>query len=147
MKTLIVTLIIASILQTTIIPINLVLMILICRAYITSDKANLYLAFIFGLLIAHLNFNNLGIESIVYLIVVLATWLLSRLRLAGNSLLIVPVAFVLLSADQLAGFYLTHQAFNFPKVIIASFLSLPMLYLVRAWEEYFIGQKDIKLKF
>lgn len=146
MKTLIVILIIASFLQSTIIPINLVLMILICRAYITSDKANLYLAFVFGLFIAHLNLNRLGIESLFYLIIVLITGLLSRLRLAGNPLLIIPVVFVLLFVDQLVGFYLTYQIFDFSKVIIASFLSLPVLYLIRAWEERFVFQKDIKLK-
>ncbi len=146
MKTLIVILIIASFLQSTIIPINLGLMILICRAYIVSDKANLYLAFVFGLFISHLNLSRLGIESLIFLVIVSATGLLSRLRLADNPLLIIPVTFVFLFADQLVGSYLAYQVFDFSKIIIASFLSLPALYLIRAWEERFIVQKDIKLK-
>lgn len=139
MKTLIIILIITSFLQTTIIPIDLVLLILICRAYIKSDKANFYLAFAFGLLVGHLNLESPGLQSLIYLTFVAATQVLSKLRLAANPLLIVPISFIFLSLNQPGTWELSKILFN-------SFLSLPVFYLIRLWEERFIVQKDIKLK-
>lgn len=139
MKTLIIILIIASFLQTTIIPIDLVLLILICRSYIKSDRTNFYLAFFFGLLVGHLNLGSPGPQSLLYLTFVAVTQVLSRLRLAANPLLIVPISFVFLFLNQLGTWELS-------KILFSSFLSLPVFYLIRLWEERFIVEKEIKLK-
>ncbi len=147
MRTLIIILIIASFLQTTIIPIDLVLLILICRAYIRSGKENFYLAFAFGLLVAHLNTVSLGLQSIIYMFIVLMTESLSKIRLAGNPLLIVPVSMVFLFLNQVIFSLVNHQSLEISNIISASLLSLPMLYLIRFWEERFIIQKEVKLKF
>lgn len=146
MKTLIIILIIASFLQTTIIPVDLVLLILICRAYLKTDRANFYLAFAFGLLVGHLNLVSPGLQSLVYLTLVAATGILSKLRLAGNPLLILPIAFILLSLNQLVSSLLMHETLEFSKIILSTLLSLPLLYLIRLWEERFIVEKEIKLK-
>lgn len=139
MKTLIIILAVAAFLQTTILPIDLVLLILICRAYIKSEKSNLYLGFAFGLLVSHLNLTSLGLQSLAYIAFVAATESLSKLRLAGNPLLIVPITLVFLSM-------LNYNTLEFSKVIFTSFLSLPILYLIRFWEERFIVRKEIRLK-
>jgi len=146
MKTLIIILIIASFLQTTILPVDLVLLVLICRAYIKSEKANLYLGFGFGLLVSHLNLTPLGLQSLVYLALVAATESLSRLRLAGNPLLIIPISLVFLSLNQIINSPISYNLLDFPKVIFVSISSLPILYLMRFWEERFIVRKEIKLK-
>lgn len=146
MKTLIIVLIISSFLQSTIVPIDLVLIILICRSYIKSDKSNLFLAFACGLLDAHLSLTSLGFASILYLSSIQATQVLSKARLAGNSLLIIPFIFVLLIINQLASSFFIHQSLEFKKVFLESLLSLPILYLVRMWEEKFIIRKEIKLR-
>lgn len=147
MKTLIVVLIIASFIQTAILPIDLVLIILICRSYTKSSVANLYLALGFGLLIAHLNLNTLGIDSLIYILAVQITQALSKVRLAGNSLLIVPITFIVLSLSHLVSSIILHQSLNlFPKVLIESLISLPIFYGIRLWEERFIVRKEIKLK-
>lgn len=147
MKTLIIILIIAAFLQTTILPIDLVLLILICRAYIKSERANLYLGFAVGLLVSHLNLASLGLQSLVYLVAVGLTESLSRLRLAGNPLLIIPISLVFLSLNQVLNSLGSQYIFEFPKVIFTSFLALPTLYLIRFWEERFIVRKEIKLRF
>lgn len=146
MKTLILILIIAAFLQTTILPVDLILLILICRAYIKSEKSNLYLGFALGLLVSHLNLTSLGLQSLVYLVFVAATESLSKLRLAGNPLLIIPISLVLLSLNQITNSLLNYTTLEFSKVIFTSFLSLPILYLMRFWEERFIVRKEIKLK-
>lgn len=147
MKTLILVLIFFSFLQTTIIPVNIVLIILICRAYLRTDPKNLFLAFAFGLLISHLNLTILGLQSITYLIIVEITQALAKSRLASNSLLIIPITLILLSLNQLANSFIIHQTVQlFPNLIIEGFLSLPIFYLIRLWEERFIVHKEIKLR-
>lgn len=146
MKTLVISLIIAAFLQITILPIDLVLLILICRAYIKSEKANLYLAFAFGLFNSHLNLNFLGLQSLVYLFVVQITESLSKLRLAGNPLLVVPISLIFLSLNQVTISIINHSSLELSKVIFTSLLSLPTFYLIRFWEERFIVQKEVKLK-
>lgn len=146
MKTLIFVLIIASFIQSTILPIDLVLIILICRSYVKSDQANLFLAFGFGLLDAHLNLTPLGLQSLVYSLAVAVTEGLSKSRLAGNSLMIIPISLVLLLINQLPLVFLRQAFPPFPKIFIEACLSLPILYLIRWWEERFIIQKQIRLK-
>lgn len=147
MRTLIFVLIIVSFIQSTILPLEGVLIILICRSYIRSDKANFFLAFGFGLLIAYLNLIVLGLPSLIYLILLSVTASLSKSRLAGNSLLIVPLSLFLLSVNQAATSVFLHQSIQlFPKVFWEALLSLPILYLLRLWEERFIVQKEIKLR-
>lgn len=144
MKTLIIILILASFLQTTIIPVNLVLLILICRSYIKSDKANLYLAFGFGLLVSHLGLTNLGLTSLIYVIIIEATMVLSKWRLADNPLLVVPISFIFLYLSILVTSGV--NAVSWPATFLASFLALPLFYVVRIWEERFIVRKEIKLR-
>lgn len=147
MKTLILILIVIAFIETTILPLDLGLLILICRSYIKTEKKNLYLALSFGLLVSHLEVLSLGLVSIVYLTAIQLTQMLSKSPLAGPNLLIVPIAFVLLSLNQITTSYLAHQTLElFPKVIIESFLSLPILYFVKLWEERFIVRREIKLK-
>lgn len=146
MKTLIISLIIASFIQYTVFSVNLVLIILICRSYLMPDKTNLYLAFAFGLLDSHLNIAPMGISSLIYLTVVTIVEGLSRSRLSGSSFLIVPLAFVLLLINQLFLLYFTNQPLDFIKVFLESIIALPVFYLVKIWEERFIVRKSGKLR-
>ncbi|MBI2597139.1 hypothetical protein HYW41_03220 [Candidatus Daviesbacteria bacterium] len=147
MKTLIFILIIASFIQTTILSVDLVLLILICRAYIRTDKNNLYLAFGFGILISYLDLRPVGNISIIYLILTELAQTLSKSRLAGNSLLIIPLSFVFLMINQIVNTLLSFDQLQlFPKIVVESLLSLPILYFLRLWEERFIVRKELKLK-
>jgi len=72
--------------------------------------------------------------------------MLSKIRLAGNPLLIVPITLVFLSLNRIINSLLSHTTWEFSGVILTAFLSLPTLYLIRFWEERFIVRKGIKLK-
>ncbi len=147
MKTLLVILIVLSFLQATIVPINLVLIILIARSLIRKDKANLYLAFTFGLLSSFFNQSTLGLESILYLLIVEATHIFSKSRFADNSLLIIPLTLVFLSANQSLLAWAGHESIVlFPNLIWEVLLSLPLFYMVKFWEERFVVSRGIKLK-
>lgn len=138
MKTLIFVLIIASLLQSAILSLDLVLIILICRAYLRSDKSNLYLAFAFGLLLSHLNLSLFGLQSIIYLIIVQLTQVLARLRLAGNPAVVMPISLFFLSINQIL-----NTAPLFPYSLIGAVLSLPVFYLIRFWEEGSYEKKTV----
>ncbi len=147
MKTLVLILIICSLIQSTVLPFDLVLIILICRSYISSDKSNLFLAFSFGLFNSVLNLTTLGLTSLVYLSLVAVTASLSKSRLAGNLLLIVPLNLFLLSIYQLVLSFFLHQSLElFPNVLLEALLSLPIVYLLKLWEVRFVARKDIKLR-
>lgn len=146
MKTLVIILIVASFIQTTILPVDLIMLILISRAYVKSDRVNLYLAFAFGILVSHLDLSNIGIQSLLYISFVEITQVLSRLRLAGNPFLIVPLAIFFTAFSQLAGLVFNHGSFEFQTVILTAILSVPVLFLVRLWEERFTVKHEIKLK-
>ncbi len=147
MKTIIAVLIIISFIQSAILPLDLVLIILICRSYTRTDKANLYLAFGFGLFNGHLNLTTMGLQSLLYLILVSVTESLSKSRLAGNSLLIIPLSLILVSLNQAVLSMAVGQTVAlFPKNLLEAILSLPILYLVRIWEERFVVRAGIKLR-
>lgn len=146
MKTLIIVLIIASLLEATILPINLVLIILICRSYLKSDKTNLFFAFFFGLLDGHLKLTVLGLTSLSYLLAITIVASLSKSRLSSNAFLIVPVSFSILLVNQIILNYFTHQTLQILKVFFESLISLPIFFLIKGWEERFIVRKEIKLK-
>lgn len=145
MKTLIFILVILSFLQATIIPMDLVLIVLICRSFIKTEKSNLYLAFGFGLLLSLLTGNPVGLQSITFLILVTAVEL-SKPRLLQNALLVAVVCFVAIIINSLAIAIFTHTSFMLIPKIFGGFLSLPIFYIVRFWEERFIIRKEIRLK-
>lgn len=148
MKTTIFILILASLLQVTIIPVNLVLMILICRAFIDQSRSNLFLAFGFGLFVAHLTLGNLGFQSLLYLILIQVTLIFSRWRFSTHWLQIYPLTLILLLAYTVILALVNQKSIQiFPQVFIESIFSLPIFFLVKLWEERFIVKKDIKLKF
>ncbi|TSC88256.1 MAG: Uncharacterized protein G01um10147_161 [Microgenomates group bacterium Gr01-1014_7] len=147
MKTLILILIILSFIQTTILSLNLVLIILIARSLIRPERNNLTAVFCFGLLISHLTLQPLGYLSLIYLILVQATLVLSKSRLSANPFLIIPLTGVLSTLNLTAVALLAHQStVLMPQIFIESFLALPIFYSLRLWEERFIVRKEIKLR-
>ena len=148
MKTLIIILIILSFLQATVLSLNLCLITLVCRSYIIrNDKYNFYLSFGLGLLISHLTLTPLGIYSLIFLILTQFVALISSTRLTANPLFIIPIVFLCLLLNNLVTALIIHQPFTINSQIFAgSFLSLPIFYLVRLWEERFIVRKEIKLR-
>ncbi len=147
MKTLILVLIITSFIQSTILSLELVLIVLICRSFRSSNKANLFLAFGFGLLNSHLNLVPLGLNSILYLIIVAIAEVLSRSRFTGNLFLIIPLTTILLTVFHISSsFFLRESLQLFPNILIEGIISLPIFFLVRLWEERFTVRKDIRLK-
>lgn len=147
MKTLIAILILLSFLQATLIPINLVLIFLIVRAYIRPEETNLYLSFFFGVFVALLTHHNLGLYPIIFLSLVYLTHLLSRSPLSKNALSVIPLVVIATLIVEL----FTTLPFNkapilMPTLVVAGILALPFYLIIKFWEERFVVRPQVKLK-
>lgn len=147
MRILILVLIMSALLQTTILPLDLVLMILLLRSLIKSEKINLYLAFGFGLLISHLSVSPLGLYSIFYLIFAEICQLMAKSTLSANVLVVVPVTVLMLVLNNvLISFILGQTIEIWPKILYLFLLSIPTYIILRFWEERFIIKPEIRLR-
>lgn len=147
MRTLIAVLILLSFLQTTIIPLDLVLIILILRAHIRSDVTNLYLAVFLGLLISFLEHINLGFTPALYLLLIMCVHFFSQTPINKNIFSVIPVVLIaLLIKDVSLSLFLHQTPQIWPKILIEVILSFPLYLAIRIWEERFIVRKDIKLR-
>jgi hypothetical protein len=146
MKTVIAVLILIALLEISIIPLDLVLLILILRSYLNTSTDNLLLAFGFGLLISYLTNLPLGFYSIIYLILIELTLLFRKTPLASHFFVIVPLIFSLLSLQSLAVLVFFHQTINWWQLGIESVLSLPLYFVLKIWEERFVVRNEVKLK-
>lgn len=146
MKTLVVILVLLAFVQTTVIPVDLVLIIILLRAYIRVDKTNLYLAFAMGLLISFLQQFPLGVYSLIFLVLTQLTHLFSKLPILKNFLSVIPVIFILLTANQLVASLPASRSPDWPRIIWGTVLALPLYFALKFWEERFIVRPEIKLK-
>lgn len=147
MKTLIVILILLSFLQVTLIPLNLVLIALIFRAYIVSEKENLYLAFFFGVLISFLNSLPLGLHSLIYLGIVQSIHLFKKTYFSGNFLVMLPAIAVLLSLNSiLISMFQKSSIQLWPIIFQETLLGVPVYFVLKFWEERFSVKPEVKLK-
>lgn len=147
MKLLLIILTVTAFFQTTILPSDLVLIILVTRSLIVQDKYNFYLAFTFGLLISFLEFTPLGIHSLIYILLLQIVYLISNTRLSTHILVVMPVVFMCLTLNSLINLLIFKQTLNlWPNVAIESVVALLVFLILRFWEERFIPRKDVKLR-
>lgn len=139
-------LILFSFLQEAFLPFNLVLLILVSRAFVVTGKKNYYLAFIFGLVLSFLAGYPLGSLSIIYLIIVLIIHIFRRFQFVTHPLIVIPVAAVALLADQVARSLMLGSKIELGQIPLQIVLVIPIYFAVLLWEERFIVRKDIKLK-
>lgn len=143
---LILTLILFCFLQEAFLPINLVLLFLISRAFVVSGKENYYLAFISGLMLSFLAGYHLGVLSMVYLMIILAIHIFRRKQFITHPIIMIPIAAVALSFDEIISSAVSSSSLNLWSLIPQIILVIPIYFAVLFWEERFITRKDIKLK-
>lgn len=136
----------ASLLQTTLLSLDLVVLVLIARAFILDEKSNFWLAFGFGLILALLSGYPLGSLSLAYLLVVAVVSSIRKTPLDTHPLIIVPMTFILLACIAWLEKILFGMKLSMGIIILETILVLPVYLILRFWEERFIPKKDIKLK-
>ena len=140
MKTVITVLILLAFLEAAMLPIKLVLTVLLVRAFIRQDSSNLILAFFTGLFLSHLQNQPLGLNALIFLILVEAVYLWSKTTFSHNLWTAFPVIGIFLFVAE----FVTDKHYA---NIIWELLLVPLIYLsVRFWEERFIVRRETKLK-
>ncbi|MDO8618866.1 MAG: hypothetical protein Q7R49_02850 [Candidatus Daviesbacteria bacterium] len=146
MKILIGVLLLFSFLQTTVLPINLVLLVLVLRSFIVYEPANFYLGFGFGLLTSHLNTTPLGLQGLIFLAAVVVGRGISRLPISNNILIVVPLVFVVSLLDSGVNALSTGSSLQVFPVFLQTILAIPVYLVLRFWEERFVVRQELKLK-
>ncbi len=133
-------------LQEAFLPFNLVLLVLVSRAFVVSEKENYYLAFAFGLLLSFLAGFSLGVLSITYLSLVFVIHIFRRIQFVTHPLIVIPIAAVSLFLDSTIRSLFISSSLNLMSFITQIILIIPVYFATLFWEERFIPKKDIKLK-
>lgn len=141
---------ILSLIQTSLLPadfnLNLMLLVLISKSFISYELKNYYIALIGGLLLGYFQSVNLGFWALIYITVVLLTHFIRRLPISANSLTVIPVSLILITLVTLAESLYLKQSINFLQILMQAILMLPIFGAVRLWEERFVPKGEIKLK-
>lgn len=147
MKTLIVILILLSFLQVTVVPINMVLIVLILRAYLYPEKANIILGFFFGLLISYLESQNLGVYSLVYLCFIQIIQVFRKAPFSMHFLVMIPTVIIVLFLNSVVQGLLMGSSIRFwPGILKEILFSLPVFFILKIWEERFVVKSEVKLR-
>lgn len=147
MKTLIFVLIFISFLQSTALPLNLSLTVILLRSFLHPGKENLYLAFLVGLLISFLGNSPMGLYSLLFVSFCGVAQIVAKSRLANHILFATSLVFISQMIYYLFNFLVFSQSFQiWPTIFIETFFAVPAYFLVKFWEERFIVQREIKLK-
>lgn len=145
MKILTLFLIIAALLQTTIVPLDLCAVLIAAKTYSYFDTGLYYLAVIFGVILGILLGVNVGVYALLFLSLIQAIRLVKQLDFSNNILFSIPVFLILFSVLNLVESLVFHHNFQLSIVISGVVLSLPCLYLIRFWEDRF-RPNEIRLK-
>lgn len=132
--------------QTSFLPVNLCLLVIIAKSFASYDKENYYLAFFTGIMLGILSPVNLGFWALVFLIVVYLTHLARKLPITANNLTILPVSFVIILTVTLLESIILKQKINIRIIFIDTMLMLPLFIFVKIWEERFVVKDELKLK-
>lgn len=147
MKTYFFLLILAAFLQASFLPLNLVLMLLICRSLVLpGKKENLILAFAAGILLSLLQSQNIGFWALVFLLVVRGVALTKKLPVSKNLLTVLSVSIITITLVTLTQQLFFKQSFDPKLVLFESVLILPLYLIMLFWEERFEVRPEIKLK-
>lgn len=146
MKLYIFILLILAFLQSSFVPLNLCLLLLICRSYALHQQTNYYLALIAGVFLSILSAANLGFWPLVLIAAVFVIHFLRLLPITARFLTVVPVSFLVLLIISWVESQLMNTPFVFWYPVLSSLLALPLYIVIREWEDRFVAKPGIKLR-
>lgn len=145
MKAYLFILVLAALFQASFVPVNLVLVLLICRSLIVQERANLFLAFGIGIFLGLLQTDNLGFWPLLFLVVTEVAHLSRGLPVFKNLGLILLVSGVLIVSSELLQALVLKEAFNVSRTVVEAVLVLATYPFLLFWEQRLVGQPGIKL--
>lgn len=144
--TAIIVLIFIAFLQTSVLSFDLILIIILTRAFLRVDKSNLLLSFTLGLLTSILGNLPLGVNSAIYLILTYSMQLITTTKLVKNIYTFTVLIFVLAFLHNFLIWWWLGQSIWWVNILIETMVALPTFVILRFWEERFVVKKEIKLK-
>lgn len=139
-------LILAAFVQTSFLPINLCLILIIARVLIVTDKYNLLTAFIAGLLISFLSLTNLSFYTLIFLFVTKLAQIYKSSRLSSNIITIGGFSLFIFLLNGLLEKAILGITFKL-SLVLWELVVLILTYLIMLfWEERFIANKPLRLK-
>lgn len=138
--------VLVTFLQGSLLPINLLLILLIARTFVSDDRKNFYLAFFLGLLLALLLGKPLGSLSLIYLLLLIIVKLIKRTPLSSHWLTIIPLSLIFITLGRFLEYIVFRTGLDFKLIFFETILVLPIYFIVMFWEERFVPRKDIRLK-
>jgi cell shape-determining protein MreD len=132
--------------QTSFVPLNLCLILLICRSYASPQKSNYYLALIAGILLGILTAFNIGFYALIFVITVFLMHSLRQLPITGKFITIFPATLTALIVVMWIENLVYHLPHNWWYPMWGSILALPIFFVIREWEDRFIVKTGIKLR-
>lgn len=146
MKLFIALLIIASFIQSSVLPLDLCLVLIICYTLITNYKSSLIAAFIGGLFLSLLTVQNLGFWPIIFLLVIKLTTLIKKMPFATNFWIFAPAVFLISLGVNFLTMIFLGQSIEFLRIIFNTIAAVPIYFFLKIWEERFVVKQDLRLK-
>lgn len=146
MRLFIILILLSAFIQTSFLPINLCLILILSRSLVSYKRSNYILGTVSGIILGVLNGQNIGFWALVFLIVSAIIHSTKKLPFSFTYITVIPIAFL---ASLMVSFLektFFGQTINFVKVFIEAFLTLPAYIFIKFWEERFVVRTDIKLK-
>lgn len=132
--------------QITLLPFEIVVIVIILRSFLVTDRTNYYLAFALGLLLAFLSGYPLGIFSLIYLGMVMIIYLLKKAHFISHWMGATVVSVILLLGYHLLEKFLLGLSLNQSTYFIELALILPIFIILKFFEERFTPALGVKLK-
>lgn len=146
MKIFLLVIVLASFLQSAFLPINFVLVLIVARSLVVEDTGNYFLAFFGGLILSFLTQANLGYWPIIFLIVVKLAYMIKKIPVSFNPLIIFISGAILILITDYSGLLFSQQSFSLWIYLTEIILILPIYFISKIWEERFTVKKHTKLR-
>ena len=146
MKTLLLLITLFAFLQSAFLPVNLVLVVLVARSLIVSDRDNLYLAFFGGMILGFLTQINLGYFPLVFILIVKLGEFIKTFPVSFNMLMIFVTGAVLVAIVGGLNMVFINQNMSLYIHLIEAILVVPFYFVIRLWEERFVVKAHMKLR-
>lgn len=144
--TLILILVFASFIQSSLLSVQLILMALLARSFIVTDRLNFGLAFGLGLLLSLLTGGKLGVLSIVYLLGVILIYFIKERSVGSHWAILLPITIFMLMLDAGVKSLIFGASLDIRSTLLQTVLVLPLYFITILWEERFVIKKEIRLK-
>lgn len=146
MKLLSLLLILSIFVQTSFLPLNLCLVILICKDFLTEKSTNYFYAFFGGIFLGLMTSVNLGFWPLIFIVLAKIIQQIKLAPVSSKFFIIVPTSFLLILLVAFSEQIFLNQSLNLSKVAVETLLIIPIFFVLKIWEERFILRPDIRLK-